>query len=153
MLTAKDIMTKSPITVAADTDIMAAARLLLEKGFNGMPVVHAEGQLVGVLCQSDLIVQQKKVQLPSLFTLLDGFFPLSSTNKLERELERMTATTVAQAMTPNPVSVRPDTPIDELATLMAEKKLYTLPVVTQGRLVGVVGKEDILRAVVGSESR
>lgn len=150
MQTAKDVMTQNPLTVGPKGDITEAARLLLEKGFNGVPVVDDSGALVGVLCQSDLIAQQKKLRLPSIFTLLDGFFPLSSEHELEREMEKITATRVEQAMTRNPRSVSPDTPLEEVATLMAEQKLYTLPVVEGGILVGVVGKEDILRALLGS---
>lgn len=150
MQTAQDVMTREPVSIAATADIAEAARLLLEKKFNGLPVVDDAGDLVGVLCQSDLIAQQKRLRLPSVFTLLDGFFPLSSERELEREMEKITATRVEQAMTRNPVSVTPDTPLEEVATIMADKKLYTLPVVKDGALVGVVGKEDILRALLGS---
>ena len=81
MLKAKDIMTKDIITVAPDTEIVAAARLVLEKRVNGIPVVDETGKLVGIICQSDLIAQQKAFPVPSLFTLLDGFIPLTSMNE------------------------------------------------------------------------
>ena len=76
MLTAKDIMTTECITFSPDTDIIVAAKTLLEKKINGAPVLDGD-EVVGVLCQSDLVAQQKKVTLPSFFTLLDGVFPLS----------------------------------------------------------------------------
>lgn len=60
MIRARDIMTKEVITVSPETDIAQATRLLLENHINGAPVVNADGELVGMLCQSDLIVQQKK---------------------------------------------------------------------------------------------
>ncbi len=150
MQTAKDVMTANPVSIAAGAEIAEAARLLLEKRFNGVPVVDEAGKLVGILCQSDLIAQQKQLKLPSVFTLLDSFFPLSSEREMEREMEKITATRVEQAMTRNPVHVTPDTPLEEVATIMADKKLYTLPVVDNEELVGVVGKEDILRALLGS---
>lgn len=151
MMTAQDVMSRNPVTINAEAEITEAAKLLLEKGFNGLPVVNDSGKVVGILCQSDLIVQQKKLRLPSIFTLLDGIFPLTSSTEIEREMQKITATRVSQAMTGNPVSVTPDTPLEEIATLMAEKKLYTLPVLDQGVLVGVVGKEDILRALLGGQ--
>ncbi|MBW1801868.1 MAG: CBS domain-containing protein, partial [Deltaproteobacteria bacterium] len=77
MLTAKDIMTKDPVTVSPDTEITHAAKLLLDKGVNGLPVVDREGKLVGIICQSDLIAQQKGLPIPSIFTLLDSFIPLT----------------------------------------------------------------------------
>ncbi len=148
MLTAKDIMTKDPITVSPDADITHAAKVLLEESVNGLPVVDREGKLVGIICQIDLIAQQKKLPIPSIFTLLDGFIPLSSTKHFEKAVQKISATTVADAMTPNPVAVTTDTGIDELAGLIVDKKFHTLPVVEAGNLVGVVGKEDILRTLV-----
>lgn len=149
MLTAKDIMSPAPVTVTPSTDILEAARLMLKKRFNGLPVVGNDGRLVGVICQSDLISQQKRLNLPSLFTVLDGFIPLGSMNDMDAEVQKITATTVAQAMTPAPATVTVDTPVDEIATLMVDNKYYTLPVLDDGKLAGVVGKEDILRTLVG----
>ena len=116
MLTAKDIMTKRVHTVPPEMEIVQAAKILLEKKINGLPVVD-KGKLVGILCQSDLIAQQTKLPIPSLFTLLDGFIPLRSTKHFEKAVNKIAATTVADAMTPNPITVHPDTNIEELASL------------------------------------
>lgn len=148
MLTAKDIMTRDPITVSPDTELLNAARLLLEEGVNGLPVLDAQGKLVGIICQSDLIAQQKRLPIPSIFTLLDGFIPLTSMKHLEKAIKKISGTTVADAMTPNPVTVRPETSIEDVAGLMVDNNFHTLPVVEEGRLVGVVGKEDVLRTLV-----
>ena len=148
MLKAIDIMTPDPVTLSPDTDIRTAATLLLDKKINGAPVVDAQGKLVGVLCQSDLVAQQKQVTLPSIFAMLDGFIALSSRDDFEHELQKIAATKVSQAMTTEPRTVSPQTPIDEIATVMVNEKLFTLPVVDAGRLVGVVGKEDILRTLL-----
>lgn len=152
MLRAKDIMTPDPLTVSPQTEIVQAARILLEKRINGLPVVDGEGRLVGILCQSDLIAEQKKLPLPSFFTLLDGLIPLGSTKQLERQVEKIAASTVAEAMTSKPVSVDPQTSIEDLAALMVDKNFHTLPVVEDGRLVGVVGKEDVLKTLVGPKA-
>ncbi len=151
MLKAKDIMTPDPVTLNPETDIRAAVALLIEKKINGAPVVDATGKVVGVLCQSDLVAQQKRVTMPSLLSVLDGFIALSSREDFERELKKIAARRVSEAMTPDPVVVSPDTPIDEIATAMVNEKLYTLPVVDSGRLVGVVGKEDILKTLLGHD--
>jgi CBS domain-containing protein len=63
-------------------------------------------------------------------------------------MQKMAATTVGQAMTPNPVTIDPETPLEEIATLMVTKNIHTLPVVEGGKVVGVVGKEDILRTLM-----
>ena len=148
MQTARDIMSTDIITVTPETEIAQAARLLLDNRINGLPVVDTQGRLVGIVCQSDLIVQQKRVRVPSLFTFLDGYITLTSTRHFEREVEKIAASQVRQAMTPDPASVSPDTAIEDMATLMVEKNYHTLPVVADGRLVGVVGKEDMLRTIM-----
>jgi CBS domain-containing protein len=148
MLKVKDIMTEDLITFLPDTEIAHATKLLLEKGINGVPVVDEMGSLVGILCQSDLIAQQKKLPIPSFFTFLDGFIPLTSIKQLEREAQKIAATTVAHAMTPNPVTVRPETSVEEVAALMVGKNFHTLPVVDEGKLVGIVGKKDVLKTLM-----
>ena len=148
MLKAKDIMTKEPITVSPETEIVHATKLLLENRINGVPVIDETGKLVGILCQSDLIVQQKKLPVPSFFTFLDGLIPLTSMKQFEKEVQKIAAITVSQAMTPNPVVARPDTGIEEVAALMVDSGFHTIPVVDKGALVGIVGKEDILRTLI-----
>jgi CBS domain-containing protein len=148
MLKAKDIMTKKLITISPETEILQATKLLLENNINGVPVTDETGKLVGILCQSDLVAQQKKFPVPSFFTLLDGIIPLTSMKQLKKEVQKIAAVTVAQAMTPNPIFVGPDTGIEKLAALMVDNSFHTIPVVDEGRLVGVVGKEDILRTLI-----
>lgn len=146
--TAQDIMTTDVVTVGPETDVAEAAKIMLERHFNGLPVVDASGTLMGVICQSDLITQQKTLKLPSIFTLLDGLIPLSSPAAFEQEIKKMTATTVEQAMSDEVVTVTPGTSVEEIATLMVDKKLHTLPVVEGDKLVGVVGKEDVLKSLL-----
>ena len=148
MLTAKDIMTRDVITISPETEIAHAAKLLLENRINGVPVVNEAGELVGILCQSDLIIQQKNIPIPSLFTLLDGYIPLTSSKKIDREVEKIAAKKAEDAMTANPVTISPDTEIEKVAAFMVEKNYHTLPVVDGGKLVGIVGKEDVLRTLI-----
>lgn len=153
MLTVKDIMTTEVITVKPETEILEATRLLLENHINGLPVIDDTGKVVGILCQSDLIVQQKKLPVPSFFTFLDGYIPLTSMKQMEKEIQKAVATTVAQAMTRDPIVVKPDTGLNSVAALMVDKKLHTLPVVENGRLVGIVGKEDVIRTLTTADPR
>lgn len=152
MRTAKDIMSSQVTTVTPDTDINEAAEILLEKGFNGLPVVDKKGVLQGILCQSDLVAQQRKLPLPSIFTVLGGFVALTSLSQLQRAVDKMAATKVGQAMTVNPVTVAPDTPVDKVADLMVDKQFHTIPVLEDGKLVGVIGKSDMLRLLCSASS-
>ena len=148
MQTARDIMTADPITIHPDAAIADAVKILLKRGFNGLPVVDDDGLLVGVICQSDLVAQQQRLQVPSVFTLLDGFIPLPGWSKAEDAFKKMNAIIVKDAMTPNPVTASPEMHLEDIASLMVNAKFYSLPVVEDGRLLGIIGKEDILRTLV-----
>lgn len=129
-------------------DIVSAAKILLDNRINGAPVVDESGQLIGILCQSDLIAQQKKLPIPTLFTLLDSVIQMTSSKKIQKEIKKIAALKVSDAMTPEPVTVKPDTQIETVAALMVDSNLHTLPVVEGSRLVGIIGKEDILRTLL-----
>ena len=152
MLKAKDIMTRAVITVTPETNVSEVAALLLEKHFNGVPVVSGDGALVGIICQSDLIVEQKKLPIPSVFTILDTFIPLYPPGKTEKELHKIAAIKVSDAMTPEPLTVSPEAGLDEIASVMVNKGFHTIPVMEGGKLVGIIGKEDVLRTLVSDKS-
>jgi CBS domain-containing protein len=148
MLKVKDIMTKELITVSPQTEITIAAKILLEKRINGLPVIDDSGKLVGILCQSDLVAQQKSIPVPSVYTLLDSFIPLTSLKRIDKEVKKIAALKVEQAMTPKPVTVGPETDIEDVARLMVDKKYHTLPVMEGDKIIGVVGKEDVLKTLL-----
>ena len=148
MIKVKDIMTKEVISVSPETEITNAAKILLENRINGLPVIDAFGRLIGILCQSDLVAQQKGIPVPSVFTLLESFIPLTSIKRIDKEMEKIAALTVKEAMTLEPVTVSPETDIEDVAKLMVDKKYHTLPVVEGGKIVGIVGKEDVLKTLI-----
>jgi len=144
----RDIMTIDLFTVAPNMDIITAAKILLDNRINGAPVVDESGHLVGILCQSDLIAQQKKLPIPTLFTFLDSFIQLTSSKKIQQQVKKIAALKVSDAMTPEPVAIQPDTQIETVAALMVDSNFHTLPVVEGSTLVGIVGKEDVLRTLL-----
>lgn len=148
MLKAKDIMTTDVVSISPDADIAEAVRLLLDKGYNGLPVVDARGGIIGILCQSDLVAQQKKLSIPSVFSLLDGFLPMSSMKDLDKEMEKISALTVKHAMTADPAFATPETGVEDVATMMVERSYHTVPVVDGGKVVGIIGMSDILKTIV-----
>ena len=148
MITVRDIMTTDLITVVPNMDIVKAAKILLDNRINGAPVVDESGHLLGILCQSDLIAQQKKLPIPTLFTFLDSFIQLPSSKKIQKQVQKIAALKVSDAMTPEPVAVQPDTQIETVAALMVDSNFHTLPVVEGSRLVGIIGKEDVLRTLL-----
>ena len=147
MLKAQDIMTNNVITVTEDMPVKELAIILSKNKISGAPVVDNEGKLIGVVTESDLIDQTKKVHIPTVVSIFDSFLFLESPERLEKDLKKMAASTVKDISSEEIVNVNKDTRLDELATLMSEKKVHTLPVVEGDKLVGVIGKSDIIRTL------
>ncbi len=148
MLNASDIMTTEVITVKKDTGLQDLARILYENHINGVPVVDDDGLLIGIICESDLIRKDKKLHIPTVVTVFDAVFYLESPKKLEKEFERINATKVEDLYTKDVFTIDEKTEIDEIATVMTQKKIYTIPVVDGDRIVGIIGKADLIRTIV-----
>jgi CBS domain-containing protein len=148
MQKAQDIMTKNVITVTPETTVTELALLLSSHNIGGVPVLDSSGVLLGVVTESDLIDQKKKIHIPTVITILDSVFYLESPDKMEKEIKKIAGSTVGDIYTKNARTVNEDTLIDEIATLMAEKNVHTLPVMRGDRLAGVIGKRDIIKTLI-----
>jgi CBS domain-containing protein len=117
--TAKDIMTTRVVTVNPSTSIEDAARLLVRRKISGVPVVDEKDKtkVVGILTEADLLAAPSG------------------------------AKTVAEVMKKRVVSVSPDTSVDEIAEILVKKKIKRVPVIDAGKLVGIVSRIDVLRAI------
>lgn len=147
MLKAKDIMSHEVIVVNESDSVRELAVTLITHKINGVPVVDDTNQVVGVVTESDLIFQNKKVHIPTAVAILDSFLFLERPNKMEAEMKKIAGSQVSDICSYEVVSVTPETPLDELATLMAEKKVHTLPVLEGDELVGVIGQTDIIQTI------
>lgn len=145
---ASDIMTADPFTVTPDVPVTDAAHIMTERRVGALPVLGPDGSLVGIVTEGDLIMQDVKVHFPTYLHLLGGFiFYPGSTDRFETELKKAVGATVDDVMTREPVTVAPDTSIEDVATLMVDRDMSRLPVMDGDRLVGIVSKSDIVRAL------
>ena len=147
MLAARDIMTKKVITVSPEMLVSELAETLAGKNIGGVPVVDADGRLVGIVTQNDLVERVQELKLPPAINILDFHVYLQIPSHLFRKVEKMLGATVADIMSPKPLTVSPETPVPQIAALMAEQQMHTLPVLEQGKIVGIIGKMDLVRAV------
>lgn len=147
MLTAKDIMTKDVITVKPDTSIEELSSLLVENEISGVPVVDDSGALYGIVTENDLISRNKRLHIPTVVSFLDAAIYLESSKRFEQEVKRMSATRVGDICARKVVSIAEDTTLIDIATIMTEKKVHLLPVVKADKIVGIVGKRDMVKAI------
>ncbi len=138
------------LTVTPEQSVRELVELLLRERADGACVVEASEdgpRLVGVVTTMDLVFQQKQVHLPSFFAFMDFMIPLEPPERLRHELDKISASRVLDMMSAQPLSVGPDTPMDEVASLMVDKHVSIVPVIEGDRLVGMVTKATLLRAV------
>lgn len=148
---ARDVMSTDLVIVGPELPVKEAARLMLDSRIGALPVVR-EGHLVGIVTEGDLIMADVKVRFPTTIHLLDAFiFYPPSQERMEADLRKAVAATVDQVMTREPVTVGPDTPLEDVATLMVDRDVSRVPVLDGDRLVGIVTKSDIVRSIAGEQ--
>jgi CBS domain-containing protein len=146
---AKDIMTKEVITVKEDTSISEVGQILTEKHISGVPVLNSRQELTGIVCESDIIDQTKRFHLPTVVNLMGYIVFLESGKKFEKEFKKMIGLTAADIMTSAVKTITPETPLEDIATLMAENRIHSIPVLEGKNLVGIIGKKDMVRSLAG----
>jgi CBS domain-containing protein len=146
MLTVKDIMTTDVITIRPEATVKELARLLIDHRISGVPVVDNDNRLLGVVTENDLINQNKRLHIPTVLRLFDAYFVLGS-GQTEEELKKMVAITVKEICTGDAVTVTEDASLQEIATIMSEKNIHTIPVLKDDKVIGIVGKVDIVKAM------
>lgn len=147
MLTAREIMTTEVVKVKAETSLKELAEKFVETRHSNMPVVDNDGNLVGMISETDLVEQQKPLHIPTVMALFDGVFYLDSQKRFQEEVDRVTATTVGELCNRKLVTCSPDTTIREIAGLMSKHKVHLLPVVEKEQMVGVVARLDLIKAM------
>jgi len=139
------VMTRDVLTVAPETPLKEVAGLLTRNHVSGAPVVDEEGAVLGVVSEADIL---RKVE---------GFSPEVGgrlawvLRRLDGELEKICARTAGEAMTTPPLTVRPTQQVSEAARLMADHRINRLPVMSRGKLVGIISRADVLRAFERSD--
>ncbi len=145
----REVMTTEVVSFGPDERVQAAAERLVEAGVDAGPVVDAEGRIVGMLSSTDLIVRESRLHIPTVISILGATLELpGEKRRFDEDVEKALGATVAEVMSTEVESCSPDDTLETAATVMHEGNVSRLPVVEDGRLVGIVSRGDILRAIV-----
>lgn len=141
---AKDVMTTSVLTVPPDADVAEVARMLLESHISAVPVVAADGSLLGIVSEGDLInrAEADTRHRPSWWLRL-----LATPDESSQDYLRAYGRRARDVMTRELISVEPDTPLSRIAALLEKHHIKRVPVLEAGRLVGIVSRANLLRGV------
>jgi CBS domain-containing protein len=141
-----EVMSPDVVTLRPDQSVEEAADVLAGKKIGAAPVVDADGKLVGLLRDEDLIVSEANLHVPTAISFLGADIVLpSSLHRFEHELKKAAGATVAHVMTTEFETVKPDDNLEDLATLMHDRDVTHVPVVDDGTLAGIVARGDLVR--------
>jgi CBS domain-containing protein len=153
-LTVRDIMDAEPVTVRPTDDVETVVRILRRHELPGVPVTNEGGRCVGIVTEADLVLadEQGDLHIPHYIELFGGVVFLEPLHRFEDRLKKAFASTVADLMTEDPVTIEPDASVAEAGRLIVRRGHNRLPVVEHGRLVGVVTRVDVLEALTRDEA-
>ncbi len=148
MITMKvgDVMTRQVVSVGPEAPLKEVARLMVEHMVSGIPVVEADGKVVGVVSEADFLVKERGTRAVRRRPLA---WLLGESRATRAALAKVTAVAARDAMTAPAITISADRPVREAADLMVERRVNRLPVVdAAGVLVGIVTRADIVRGFV-----
>ena len=147
--TIREIMDSNPVTVAPEASVQDVVAALREHQLPGVPVVDEGGRCVGIVTEADLVLpdQDGDLHIPHYINLFGGTIFLEPLSRFEDRLRKAFASKAEDMMTRDPDAVAPDTDVREAARRIHESGHNRLPVVEDGRLVGVVTRVDVLGAL------
>lgn len=141
---ARDIMVSPVITVKPSASVQEVAKILLERHISGVPVVDDQGRLVGIVSEGDLMHRAEAGTERKRSWWLQGFI---GDEALAAEYVKAHARKVADVMTRRVISASPDSPLHEIAALLEKNSIKRVPIVKDGRLVGIVSRANLIQAV------
>ena len=136
-------MVQQVVTADPDTSVNLIARLMADRGISGVPIVEG-GALVGIVDELDLIERNTRFEPPAFFQILDGRIPLETPAHFRKRMRHMLGASARDVMTENVVTVGPDQPLEDVAEILVRKRVNPLPVVEEGKLVGIVSRADVI---------
>jgi CBS domain-containing protein len=142
----RDLMTREVVKVSPETSVSEIAKLMSEHHASGLPVVDSDDHVLGVVTELDIVVRNTRFKLPAFFTLLNATIYLESPGHIRERLQHMLGSTAREIMS-DPAIITADATIEELAEIMVGQRANPIPVVEDGRLIGIVSRFDIVRSM------
>lgn len=147
---AADVMTQNVITVSPDSEVREIATLLLQHGISAVPVVNESGKVLGIVSEGDLMRRVENDTQERTSWWLKLFAGHSAADYVKSHGRR-----AQEVMTPDPLTIGEEMPLHKISRLLEKHRIKRVPVVKEGRLVGIVSRSNLLRgfAVAAAEAQ
>ncbi len=149
-MNAREIMVQPVVTVQKETKLADVARLLLDEGFGGLPVVDSAGRLCGIVTESDFTAKERGLPF-STFRHPQVLGQWVAKGGMERIYQAAQTMTVQEIMTSDPVTIGEEEALEDILQKMLRHKIHRLPVVRDGVPVGIVTRHDLLKVMLGNQ--
>jgi CBS domain-containing protein len=145
----REVMTTDVLTFGPDDNVQEAMQRLVDRSVDAGPVLDGDGAVVGMLSTGDLIVEEARVHFPTVVNFLgvNVTMPFERKN-LDDTMAKALGASVGEVMTADPITIAVDSSVEDAATVMHDTDVSRLPVIEDGRLVGLISRGDIVRAIV-----
>jgi len=147
----RDIMTTPVVSVGPQASVVRVAQLMVQHNLTGVPVVKKDS-VVGIVTDSDLVAQKSNIHPPQFASLLHSFIMLRSSASVEAEIQKVLGNKAEHIMTSPVVSVKSTDSIARLASKMVEAQANPIPVIDNGKLVGIVSRHDLLKLIAREQA-
>jgi CBS domain-containing protein len=141
---AGDVMTGDVVTVSPEARVEEIARLMLKHHISAVPVVDAGGRLLGIVSEGDLV---RRVETGTLSRRAWWLELLTETAAEARDYVKTHGRRAADVMTGPVVTIGEDTPLEEIARVLERRRIKRVPVVRDGRVIGIVSRADLIRGL------
>ncbi len=145
----KDIMQTDVYSVPYKATVKEVLELMVEKEVSGVPIIDDENFVIGFISDGDIMKFIAK-QDPRIIDMTSFITVWYDTETFEKKLDDLMSLNVMELATTKVVSVDEDFEIDEVAKILGKKKIKKVPVLRDGRLVGVVNRSNIIRYIVSN---
>ncbi len=147
VMRARDVMVRDVITIGPDEDVSRAAKMLVDHDISALPVVDKHRHVIGILSEADLLRREELGTEKRHPWWLEAVTPSSV---LALDYSKSHDRKVSEVMSEAIVTAKPDTPLSEIAALLERKRIKRVPIVKDGKLVGVVSRANLIQALASA---
>lgn len=144
----QDIMQTNVITISPNTEIKEIAKILCDHHISGVPVIDLFGNLIGIVSEGDLLHKETNPRVPDAVGFLGALIYYRGVKRYESDLKKLVALKASEIMTQEVITIDKNATIEEAASLMINQNVKRLPIMDNGKLIGIISRKDVIKVLL-----